>query len=139
MWSLLTALVTGGIGAFRQERQNKAEEIKQKGLLKQAEITAKRERVTAGDNSAAKLDEISMSQRGWKDEYLLLITTAPLVLCFIPDMAHFVELGFKALALVPEYYWYGLAMVYIDTFGFRRMLRVAVERYLEKRLGGVNG
>ena len=47
--------------------------------------------------NAAKLDEISLNGRGWKDEYLLLLTTAPLILCFIPDYANYVSLGFAIL------------------------------------------
>lgn len=138
MLSLLTALVTGGFSAFNAVRKNKADEIKQDGELKAAISSAKAKRAAEGDANAAKLDEISLSGRGWKDEYLLLITTSPLILCFIPDYSHYVELGFNALDSVPEYYWYGLAMVYIDTFGFRRMLRVAVEHWISTK-GNVNG
>ncbi|CAM3205572.1 hypothetical protein [Moritella viscosa] len=133
MWTLLTALVTGGFSAFNAVRKNKADEIKQDGVLKAAISEAKAKRAAAGDTNAAKLDEISMNGRGWKDEYLLLITTAPLILCFLPDYSQFVGLGFELLETVPEYYWYGLGMVYIDTFGFRRMLRTAMEQWVNKR------
>ena len=133
MWALLTALVTGGFGAFNAVRKNKADEIKQGGVLKAAISEAKVKRAAAGDTNAAKLDEISMNGRGWKDEYFLLITTAPLILCFLPDYSQFVDLGFESLETVPEYYWYGLGMVYIDTFGFRRMLRTAMEQWVNKR------
>lgn len=133
MLSLLTALVTGGISAFNAERKNKADAIKQAGELKAAIATAKTKRAAEGDKNAATLDELSIAQRGWKDEYLLLITTAPLILCFLPDYADYVNQGFTALETVPEYYWYGLAMVYIDTFGFRRMLRTALEQWVNKR------
>ncbi|PKG39698.1 hypothetical protein [Psychromonas sp. Urea-02u-13] len=133
MITLLGAFITGGFSAFKAVRKNKADEIKQAGELKASISTAKRKRVAQGDASAGKLDEINLSDRGWKDEYLLLITTAPLILSFIPDYAKYVDLGFTALKSVPEHYWYCLAMVYIDTFGFRRMLRVAVEHWLSKK------
>lgn len=133
MFTLLTALVTGGFSAFNAVRKNKADEIKQDGVLKAAVSEAKAKRAASGDTNAAKLDEISLNGRGWKDEYLLLLTTAPLILCFIPDYAGYVSLGFDSLNKVPEYYWYGLAMVYIDTFGFRRMLRTAMEQWVNKR------
>lgn len=133
MLSLVTALITGGFTAFKEMRKQKADEIKQAGELKAAIATAKTKRAAQGDTNAAALDELSIAQRGWKDEYLLLITTAPLLLCFIPDYAEYVNQGFTALDTVPEYYWYGLAMVYIDTFGFRRMLRTALEQWVNKR------
>ncbi|MEJ2764841.1 hypothetical protein VV869_12865 [Photobacterium sp. MCCC 1A19761] len=65
----------------------------------------------------------------------MLITTTPLVLCFVPGMVPYIDAGFAALNTVPEYYWYGLAMVYIDSFGFRRMLRQAIENWHKNRLG----
>ena len=97
MWTLLTALVTGGLGAFNAVRKNKADEIKQDGVLKAAVSEAKAKRAASGDANAAKLDEIRLNSRGWKDEYLLLLTTAPLILCFLPDYADYVNQGFTAL------------------------------------------
>ena len=41
MWTLLTALVTGGLGAFKAVRKNKADAIKQDGVLKAAISEAK--------------------------------------------------------------------------------------------------
>ncbi|BDU37153.1 hypothetical protein [Vibrio nigripulchritudo] len=40
----------------------------------------------------------------------------------------------KPLEIIRDY-WYVLAMIYIDTFGFRRMLRVGFEHWLDKRFG----
>ncbi|NOH31678.1 hypothetical protein [Vibrio mediterranei] len=123
MISLITALLDKCIGYFQRKQ----------------EIKAKIERIKKGDESASKLDELSIKQRGWKDEYLLILTTIPLGLSFVPDYASVVQMGFDALAMTPEYYWYSLGMIYIDTFGFRRMVRVAFEHWLQKRFGGVNG
>ncbi|WP_240205904.1 hypothetical protein [Vibrio sp. CyArs1] len=123
MISLITALLDKGIGYFQRKQ----------------EIKAKIERIKKGDESASKLDEVSIKQRGWKDEYLLILTTIPLSLSFVPDYASVVQMGFDALAKTPEYYWCALGMIYIDTFGFRRMVRVAFEHWLQKRFGGVNG
>jgi len=108
---------------------------------KTAEHEATVKRITQGDNSAAELDRVSIVQRGWKDEYLLLITTAPLVLLFIAPifgvagLTEAVTAGFESLKQTPEFYWWALAVVYIDTFGFRRMVRVAVEHWLRAKWG----
>lgn len=139
MIGLITSLFTEGVGYFKrkQEAKHKAQERDDK--LELAKIDAQIKRLQSGDESAAKLDELSIKQRGWKDEYLLILTTLPLGLSFIPDWAHIVDAGFTALDGVPEYYWYALGMIYVDTFGFRRMVRVAFEHWLQKRLGGVSG
>lgn len=113
--------------------------------LKVVKHAAEVKRLTQGDEAATELDRLSIQQRGWKDDYLLLITTAPLVLVFvgplfgIEGLEEAVQQGFAALAAMPEYYWYALAIIYIDTFGFRRMLRVAVEHWLESKFGGGGG
>ena len=112
--------------------------------MKETVHKASIKRISDGDASAAELDRISMGQRGWKDDYLLLLTTLPLALLFIAPLLSIssveeihaaVESGFVALNKTPEYYWYALALIYIDTFGFRRMLRVGFERWISKKLG----
>jgi len=109
---------------------------------KDAEHKAKIVRIQEGDKNAAELDRMSIAQRGWKDDSLLLITTAPLVLLFIGPLfgavglTEAVKAGFLALESLPEYYWYALGVIFIDTFGFRRMVRVAVERWLDSKFGG---
>jgi len=103
-----------------------------KAVRHKAEIT----RIESGDKSAAELDRLSIASRGWKDDYLLIITTLPVVCLFVDpffpsyNLAAGITEGFKALNLTPEYYWYALGIIYIDTFGFRRMVRVAVEHWL---------
>jgi len=135
----LIAKGLGLIGGYITTRQEiKAKKQERQDRIDEAVTVAQTQRIAQGDASAAELDKISIQQRGWKDEYLLILTTLPVMLAFVPDLAPYVEAGFSALAdNVPEYYWYALGMIYIDTFGFRRMLRVAVEHYLSKRAKGV--
>ena len=106
-----------------------------------AKVEATIDRIKSGDDHAAGLDMESVKQRGWKDEYLLLLTTTPLLLLFVGpligvDFQTPVKDGFIALKETPEYYWYALAIVYVDTFGFRRMLRVAFENWINSKFGG---
>ncbi|ARC92177.1 hypothetical protein B6A42_08775 [Vibrio coralliilyticus] len=139
MIGLITSLVNKGLGYFERKHEAKLKAQDRADQLEQAQVNAKIKRLEKGDDSAAKLDELSIKQRGWKDEYLLLLTTLPLGVSFVPGWAPIVELGFDALENIPEYYWYALGMIYIDTFGFRRMVRVAFEHWLQQRFGGVSG
>ena len=134
--ALIGKLVGGVAGYFKDKQQIKAKRQERQDALEKAVTDAQTKRIEQGDASAADLDAISLKNRGWKDDYLIVLTTVPLILAFIPDFAPYVAAGFDALKQnVPEYYWYALAMVYIDTFGFRRMLRVAFEHWMSKRLG----
>ncbi|MDP2573265.1 hypothetical protein Q8W40_13825 [Vibrio penaeicida] len=124
------ATLIGDFFKGRSEERQQSAEIKR-------ELHSKRlESIRQGNISASDLDALSVKTRGWKDEYLLILTTIPVLLCFIPDYAQYAYAGFDALEQVPEYYWYLLAGIYIDTFGFRRMLRNTFEKWIEKRLSG---
>ena len=128
-WGLIAGLLKDVIGGVVKDRAMKAE-------LKVERHIATVERIRQGDEQAAKLDEISVASRGWKDEYLLLITTTPLILCFIPGWELYISAGFNSLReSVPEWYMYALAAVYVDTLGFRRILRGAMEKWLTNKVG----
>lgn len=135
--ALFGTLITGVVGIFTKRQAIKAKKQERLDRVEESKVNANIKRIENGDNNASKLDMLSIAGRGWKDEYLLLLTTVPIVLAFVPNWSNYVEQGFNVLAdSVPEYYWYALAMIYIDTFGFRRILRVAVERWLDKKYGG---
>ncbi|WP_262415371.1 hypothetical protein [Vibrio sp. SCSIO 43132] len=121
------------IGDFFQGRR---EERQQHAEIKRELHSKRLEGIRQGNISASDLDALSVKTRGWKDEYLLILTTIPVLLCFIPDYAQYAYAGFDALEKVPDYYWYLLAGIYIDTFGFRRMLRNTFEKWIEKKLSG---
>ncbi|WP_242456955.1 hypothetical protein [Vibrio coralliilyticus] len=139
---LIGELITGGVGLVKDWLSDKREQKKQDRQV-QTEIKKKQiENIRQGNLSATELDAISIRTRGWKDEYLMLAITIPMILCFIPGGKEYAYAGFDALSKVPDYYWYGLAGVYIDTFGFRRLLRpvlAAKVAQLQYQIGGKDG
>ena len=56
---------------------------------------------------------------GWKDEYVLIVLSIPLVGCFIPGLAPYVEIGFKALSYTPTWYQFLLPLIFGAVFGVR--------------------
>ena len=120
-----------------------AEPIRRKQELTRVQHEADIQRIQSGDDHAAELDSLSIAQRGWKDEYLLILSTVPLVGIFIDpffgdgSISAGMSQAFGVLETMPEYYWWVLGIIYIDTFGFRRMLRVAVEMWLKNKFGKI--
>jgi hypothetical protein len=114
----------------------KMAEVKRESEVKIAETktNATITRIETGDKHSAQLDEISISTRGWKDDYLLLLVTIPLIMAFVPELLPYAKSGFVALDDLPEWYRWVLLGVYIDTFGFRRMLRTAIENWIARRI-----
>ncbi|MFA0093729.1 hypothetical protein AB4406_01290 [Vibrio splendidus] len=135
MIGAIANLITGGIDAYKQHGINKANALKRQDEIEQERHRAQVKRLQSGDEKAADLDRVSLKDRGLKDEFILLVVFVPLILSFIPDYAEYVQEGFKALEFVPEYYWYIVGAVVIDTFGFRSMVRYLLEFFSFKFRG----
>lgn len=128
MWGTIITAVTGLFQNYLTNKHRKAE-------LKQAIHKEQLNQITQGNISASELDALSIQSRGWKDDFLLVVTVTPLVLCFVPELVGHIKQGFEALsASVPEWYMYALALVYIDTFGFRRILRNVLANKLTTKI-----
>jgi hypothetical protein len=60
------------------------------------------------------------SASSWKDEWLTIIFSVPLVLSFCGDWGRkIVADGFEALATMPEWYQYTLGVIVAASFGVR--------------------
>ena len=60
------------------------------------------------------------SQSSWKDEWLTILFSIPLVLVFIGDWGRgIVSNGFVALETMPEWYQYTLGVIVAASFGVR--------------------
>lgn len=135
-WKAITGLASAILAPvtdyFKAKQERKRIKVEGEARIAEAKVNATVKRLEDNDAYDANLESLSLQDRGWKDDYLLLITTMPLVLVFFPEMVPKITAGFIALDELPEWYMWVVLMVYIDTFGFRRVLRV----YLEKRFGG---
>ncbi len=63
-----------------------------------------------------------MQQAGWKDDWLLIVFSIPLVMCFIPNCVQYVEDGFLALTKTPDWYLYAILLMVGSTFGSKKIL-----------------
>ncbi len=59
------------------------------------------------------------SQTSWKDEWLTILFSIPLILAFIPGMEEVVANGFLQLQAMPEWYQYSLGVIVAASFGVR--------------------
>ncbi|OUU16195.1 MAG: hypothetical protein CBB97_23305, partial [Candidatus Endolissoclinum sp. TMED37] len=55
----------------------------------------------------------------WKDEWLVILFSIPLILAFIPGMEGVVEQGFAQLEQMPDWYQYSLGVIVAASFGVR--------------------
>lgn len=122
---LLISPVTEIVKGWQDRRKVKLEGEQR---IEKAKVEATIKNIETNDSYDARLEELSLQNRGWKDEYLLLITTSPVVLVFFPSMVPVLEAGFKVLSGLPDWYLWLVLLIYIDTFGFRRVARAWMSR-----------
>ena len=65
------------------------------------------------------LAAVKGSQNSWKDEWLVILFSVPLILAFIPGMEDVVSHGFQQLEQMPQWYQYSLGVIVAASFGVR--------------------
>ena len=114
-------LIAAGIGLVRSIAGSFLEnrKLKQQGKLKitQSKIDSKVRRIDAQsdmDSNAA-----SDMRYSWKDEFLVILISIPIIMCFIPGLAPYVSEGFAVLKDTPQWYQYSFLGIIAATFGLR--------------------
>jgi hypothetical protein len=64
----------------------------------------------------------SNANSSWKDEWLTLLFSVPLVMAFFPSAVPYVIDGFKALEEMPEWYRVYLGVIMAASFGVRQLV-----------------
>ena len=117
--SLLGSLGGKVVEAYDSRSQRKHDEKLKKIELDELKHKTKMEMVQRGqeiDNSW-ELEQIKNS--GWKDEFVLLLLSIPLVMSFIPQMQPYVVDGFAALSTTPDWYQWLILSVFAAFYGIR--------------------
>lgn len=119
IWNFVKELGSAAVEAYkvRTEAKNKLELAKLESEL-QAERAWAEWRVKNIDADSAWETE-SIRNAGWKDEFVLLVLSVPLVLVFVPPAAPYVLNGFAILETTPEWYRWLAVMIYAATYGIR--------------------
>lgn len=133
---LIGKLFDGVSGYFKTKQ--KIKQINAKGAIKlaQTRVDARIRQASSDADSAGRLDEIALQNVGWKDEFLMMVVTLPMILVFIPSMVPYVKSGFEALEKMPEYYQYMVGGVFIYVFGFKRIMLKVINGFIAVRFGG---
>lgn len=70
------------------------------------------------------LEAIKGSQNSWKDEWLTILFSIPMILAFVPGMEGVVQQGFSQLEAMPEWYQYSLGIIVAASFGIRSATKI---------------
>ena len=118
---MLTALIGPIADLAGTWRSGKVAEKKAQSATKVAKAQA--EAVVMQKKATGEIDwDLEMakgSQSSWKDEWLTILFSIPLILAFIPGMEDLVRNGFQQLEQMPEWYQYSLGVIVAASFGVR--------------------
>ena len=70
-----------------------------------------------------EIEQAKASASSWKDEWLTILFSIPLILAFVPGCEQIVANGFVQLDTMPEWYKYSLGVIVAASFGMRGITR----------------
>jgi len=118
---MLTALIGPISNIASTWLEGKVEEKKAQSATKVAKAQA--EAVVMQKKATGEIDwDLEMaraSSSSWKDEWLVILFSIPLILAFIPGMEDIVANGFAQLEKMPDWYQYSLGVIVAASFGVR--------------------
>ena len=118
MWTALIGPIANIAGSWMD---GKVEQTKAKASANVAR--AKAEATIMEKKATGEIDwDIEMarsSASSWKDEWLVILFSIPLILAFIPGMEDVVRNGFEQLNKMPQWYQYSLGVIVAASFGVR--------------------
>ena len=110
----LLGVASDAIGGYMETKKAKA---KQKLVKIEAETEIVKQQIKGEVDW--DLEAMKGSKDSWKDEYLTILFSIPLLLCFLPFTVEYVERGFAALAMTPDWYKYTLGVIVSASFGIK--------------------
>ena len=114
----------------------KRKEVKIGHKIKMAELSLelKEKRLKAEIDADVDIDKINTENMAtsWKDEYLLLLFSIPVVMCFIPGLDIYVTKGFTALNGTPTWYQVIFVVMCLTIYGHRKLARFFASKFLGK-------
>ena len=119
MLQALIGPVSGLIGSWMD---SKTEEQRGKSAVAKAKAEAEAKVMVSAATSTADWEKLMAkgSQSSWKDEWLTILFSIPLILAFAGEWGRtIVAEGFAALEVMPDWYQYTLGVIVAATFGVR--------------------
>ena len=121
MWSLIPKVFDIASGFLENHQEKSKAKAQAEVAYKIAEAKVfERKALSESDWDLAAMRN---SESSWKDEYLTIVLSIPLILCWIPGCEELVRVGFQNLEQVPDWYKAMFATVVAAAFGVRGISR----------------
>ena len=119
--SVLTGAPVEQIAAYLTERRKLKHDLKLAKLrAKVAAERAKEERAKQADKNQHEWEILQIHNSGWKDEFVLIVISVPLIMSFVPGLAPYAAAGFANLEQTPLWYRVLVLTVFFAIYGIRK-------------------
>ena len=117
IWDAVLSIVNNVFGSvadhFEAKREIKKAQVASAIAIEEAKVKA-----TIDWDAQAMLN----AQSSWKDEYLLILFSIPLILCFVPELGPpIVQEGFNVLKETPDWYKASIGVMVAASYGFKKL------------------
>lgn len=114
----LLSPVTSMVEGWQKRKTAKVEnELK----LASAVTDAKIERLKTQQDADIAWEITSIQNSGWKDEYILILWSIPVIMCFIPGLDVYVSRGFDSLEKCPDWFKWAWMVIVGSSYGYRKI------------------
>lgn len=122
MLNWLSQLVGPAVDLIKQHRELAAEKRQQKVELERAKHEARLKNIRADRQAEVDWNQRAQAGAGWKDEFLTLLLSVPMILAFFPGAVPYVMEGFAALEEMPNWYKSAVGLMIASAFGYRKFI-----------------
>lgn len=124
MWTSIVTALLGKVAPKVADYYIQKQELKQQLKLKKLEGKVavemrKIERISESEGRDHEWELESIKNSGWKDEWVLILLSIPLILSFLPWTVVYVQMGFAALEQTPDWYRWLIMLIFTAIYGIR--------------------
>jgi hypothetical protein len=116
---ILGAAVAPAVDYLKARQELRSKERIRKEEIKDARHAREMELEKTRDKHTADWEMEHIRNSGWKDEYVLISLSIPLVGCFVPGVDIYILRGFAVLDKTPEWFQWLILTVYAAIYGIR--------------------
>jgi hypothetical protein len=122
-WDVIGSILKGTVGEvgafFTRRMEVKAQTHIKELELEQAIHERKLDLIKQGLVADEQWEALQISNSGWKDEWILILLSVPLIFVFVPATTGYVLAGFLALEQTPDWYRWLIMLIFTAIYGIR--------------------
>tara|TARA_R110002072_G_scaffold151470_2_gene300798 strand:- start:10588 stop:11043 length:456 start_codon:yes stop_codon:yes gene_type:complete len=120
--SIVEGVISPLIRYFDRRAERAAQAERQRLELEDVRHERRVQNVREGRQAEEDWNIRALDNSGWKDEYMTIVLSFPLIGAFVPPLVPYLMEGFEALEAMPDWYVYSVGAMIAAAFSFRQII-----------------